>query len=170
MNDNETLRDRHLADQTVAALDEAVARSVIGMARAGPPGGVVAVTTGLPTGAEDRSARIIRVRLLTFLGAGATYCPHANEALVLWWMPVPGCPICCRACTDAWLRANVVGTAEDDVCDVCRRPMGGQDYQQRHMIFSDDPPPGAGRAVPALTVPYAVCQSCQAAERSYPRE
>lgn len=161
-------RDTHARDQTAAARDEAVARSVLGMGRvAAMDGGISLVAVRAAAAGERRSDVIIKERFTAALNAGALrYCAHAGQVLLLWWSPAPGAPVTCRPCTAAWLRANVVGTPEDDTCDVCRRPMGGGDYQERHLMFSDDPAPGSGRPVPTLTVPYAVCGACLLAERS----
>jgi hypothetical protein len=163
-------RDAHAAEQTEAAREEAVMRSVTGMGRVAAltSGGLGVVAVRDASAAMRRSDTIIRDRFTAALEAGMRYCPHAGAVLVLWWSPVPGAPVTCKECTAAWLAAHVVGTAEDDTCDVCRRPMGGRDYQERHLMFSDDPPPGYGKPIPTLTVPYAVCTSCLAAERSYP--
>jgi hypothetical protein len=100
---------------------------------------------------------LILARLRAGRAAGTIgSCPHAGGPL-LCWFPAPGCPVGCPVCVMAWIWRNVAGTAEDGVCDICRRPAAGQEKQERSMVLRTD-------IDQALTVTFFVCPACEAAE------
>jgi hypothetical protein len=136
-------------DMAVAA--EKIAQMAAGFDSDGP------VTTSWQADSSGYDGDILRrfrdgIKAGTILG-----CPHHTGPLVIWFL-APGCPVGCYPCVLGWLLANVTGTPEDSVCDICRKPHDGSAVE-RSMIFRLGVTGGR-----AITITYFVCPACEAIE------
>jgi hypothetical protein len=87
-----------------------------------------------------------RIQIGSLTGA-VRFCPHVSSSPEVVWSAVwrPGEVWCARCCRDAMLAVR--GTAEDAVCDGCRRPA--------RPIFS------VMTAAGALMVAAGLCRDCR---------
>jgi hypothetical protein len=160
--DRDRARTRFAEDQTAAALAQAEDTALTGMAASL----IVPVIFRYDLAhlrAYDRGAEA-RFNAYFYHDPDARFCTHLAGSAQLHWYLVPGCPVGCPPCVDAWMTANVgAGTAEDTRCDICRAgPNAPGTFDQRRLIIRVGAPPG--QPAPVCTITYLVCAACMAKE------